>query len=91
MPAPAPQQLDIFLHSHDVMLRNDVLSALERRDAADARLQDKPGCKDLVRSFKRMLARLDFRCHLLGVAAKGKRPNACTDEQAHGLRARSAL
>lgn len=32
-----PQQLDIFAHSHDVMLRNDVLSALERRDATRAR------------------------------------------------------
>ena len=32
-----PQQLDIFAHSRDVMLRNDVLSALERHDAARAR------------------------------------------------------
>ena len=32
-----PQQLDIFEHSRDVMLRNDVLQALERRDAASAR------------------------------------------------------
>ena len=32
-----PQQLDIFAHSRDVMLRNDVLQALERRDAASAR------------------------------------------------------
>ncbi|MEO8278939.1 MAG: hypothetical protein ABI564_04560 [Ideonella sp.] len=37
MPTTAPQQLDIFLHSHDVMLRNDVLGALERREAVDAR------------------------------------------------------
>lgn len=34
---PSPQQLDIFAHSRDVMLRNDVLEALERRDAAGAR------------------------------------------------------
>ena len=32
-----PQQLDIFAHSRDVMLRNDVLQALEQRDAASAR------------------------------------------------------
>lgn len=31
-------QLDIFEHSRDVMLRNDVLHALEQRDAAAARL-----------------------------------------------------
>ena len=30
-------QLDIFQHSRDVMLRNDVLDALQRRDAAAAR------------------------------------------------------
>jgi len=30
-------QLDIFEHSHDVMLRNDVVQALERHDAAGAR------------------------------------------------------
>ena len=34
---PPPQQLDIFAHSRDVMLRNDVLHALERRDAPGAR------------------------------------------------------
>ena len=34
---PPPQQLDIFAHSRDVMLRNDVLHALDRRDAAGAR------------------------------------------------------
>ena len=27
-------QLDIFSHSRDVMLRNDVVAALERRDAS---------------------------------------------------------
>ena len=32
-----PQQLDIFADSHDVMLRNDVLRALERRNALAAR------------------------------------------------------
>lgn len=32
-----PQQLDVFEHSRDVMLRNDVLNAIERRAAADAR------------------------------------------------------
>jgi hypothetical protein len=32
-----PQQLDIFADSHDVMLRNDVLGALERRNAVGAR------------------------------------------------------
>jgi hypothetical protein len=31
-------QLDIFEHSRDVMLRNDVVHALEQRDAAMARL-----------------------------------------------------
>lgn len=30
-------QLDIFEHSRDVMLKNDVIGALERRDATDAR------------------------------------------------------
>jgi len=30
-------QLDIFEHTHDVMLRNDAIAALERRDAAAAR------------------------------------------------------
>jgi hypothetical protein len=34
--AIAMQQLDIFNHSHDVMLRNDVLLALTQRDAAAA-------------------------------------------------------
>ena len=38
IPQPLPhQQLDIFAHSRDVMLRNDVLHALDRRDAADSR------------------------------------------------------
>ena len=37
MIAPPPQQLDIFAHSRDVMLRNDVLHALDRRDASGAR------------------------------------------------------
>jgi len=32
-----PEQLDIFSHSADVMRRNDVIDALERRDAAGAR------------------------------------------------------
>ena len=36
MVAQPPEQLDIFAHSRDVMLRNDVLHALERRDAAAA-------------------------------------------------------
>jgi hypothetical protein len=30
-------QLDIFDHSHDVMLRNDVIGALQRLDAAAVR------------------------------------------------------
>ena len=34
---PEPQQLDIFAHSRDVMLRNDALRALEQRDAMGAR------------------------------------------------------
>lgn len=34
---PPPQQLDIFAHSRDVMLRNDVLHALDRRYASGAR------------------------------------------------------
>jgi hypothetical protein len=34
---PATQQLDIFADSRDVMLRNDVLAPLERRDAVAAR------------------------------------------------------
>ena len=33
-----PQQLDIFEHNRDVMLRNDVLQALEQRDARIARI-----------------------------------------------------
>ena len=36
-PPPPSQQLDIFAHSRDVMLRNDVLQALEQRDAPGAR------------------------------------------------------
>jgi hypothetical protein len=36
MPAPAAPQLDLFEHSQDTMLRNDVLDALLRRDAAAA-------------------------------------------------------
>ena len=32
----APRQLDIFADSHDVMLRNDLVQALARRDAAAA-------------------------------------------------------
>ena len=36
MVAQPPEQLDIFAHSRDVMLRNDVLHALERRDAVAA-------------------------------------------------------
>ncbi|MEX3937257.1 hypothetical protein AB4Y32_36935 [Paraburkholderia phymatum] len=34
---PTTQQLDIFADSRDVMLRNDVLEALQRREAAAAR------------------------------------------------------
>ena len=34
---PAPRQLDIFADSHDVMLRNDVLRAIEDRQSAEAR------------------------------------------------------
>lgn len=34
---PSEPQLDLFADSHDVMLRNDVLIALERRDSAAAR------------------------------------------------------
>ena len=36
MPAPAAPQLDLFEHSQDTMLRNDVLDALLQRDAAAA-------------------------------------------------------
>lgn len=36
MPTPAAPQLDLFEHSQDTMLRNDVLDALLRRDAAAA-------------------------------------------------------
>lgn len=36
MTAP-PQQLDLFAHSRDLMLRNDVLGALEQHDATGAR------------------------------------------------------
>jgi hypothetical protein len=35
--ASQPEQLDIFAHSRDVMLRNDVLDALQKRDATRAR------------------------------------------------------
>lgn len=38
MPAPIPPQLDLFEHSQDTMLRNDVLDALWRRDATAAGL-----------------------------------------------------
>ena len=37
MPAVMPVQLDIFDDSRDVMLRNDVLQALQQRNAAKAR------------------------------------------------------
>lgn len=36
MPTPAAPQLDLFKHSQDTMLRNDVLDALQRREAASA-------------------------------------------------------
>jgi hypothetical protein len=36
-PPPVPCQLDIFADSHEVMLRNDLLQALQRRDASAAR------------------------------------------------------
>lgn len=36
MPAPAAPQLDLFEHSQDTMLRNDVLDALQRRDTREA-------------------------------------------------------
>ena len=36
MPAPATAQLDLFEHSQDTMLRNDVLAALQRRDTLAA-------------------------------------------------------
>ena len=36
MPAPAAPQLDLFEHSQDTMLRNDVLDALQRRDTRAA-------------------------------------------------------
>ena len=36
MPTPAAPQLDLFEHSQDTMLRNDVLDALLRRDVAAA-------------------------------------------------------
>ena len=36
MPAPPPPQLDLFAHSADTMLRNDVLDALLRRNVAAA-------------------------------------------------------
>ena len=36
MPAPAAPQLDLFEHSQDTMLRNDVLDALQRRDTLAA-------------------------------------------------------
>jgi hypothetical protein len=38
MPAQPTPQLDLFEHSRDTMLRNDVLDALQRRDADAARL-----------------------------------------------------
>ena len=37
MPDPAPLQLDIFAHSRDTMLRNDLIEAVSRRDADAAR------------------------------------------------------
>jgi hypothetical protein len=40
-------QLDIFENSRDVMLRNDVVHALEQRDAAAARV----ACDDLAREY----------------------------------------
>ena len=58
-----PQQLDIFAHSRDVMLRNDVLHALDRRDAPGALA----ACRALADEFPTDpdLASLDVLAHAL--------------------------
>lgn len=60
----APEQLDIFAHSTDVMLRNEVIEALERRDPAAARtalraLADALPQDDGLASFERLVGFLD--------------------------------
>ena len=63
-------QLDIFEHSRDVMLKNDVVGALERRDATGARSQrtalfreypDSPCLRDLD-SWQHQRINLRFLC-----------------------------
>ena len=49
-------QLDIFEHSRDVMLKNDVVGALERRDATGARANR----ADLFREYPELLCLADL-------------------------------
>ena len=54
-------------------------------------LQNQPGRKNLVGSIERVLKRLHFRHNCVRVTPEREGPDAGVDEQAHGLRARSAL
>jgi hypothetical protein len=54
-------------------------------------LQHQTRGKDLVCPLKGMLQGLHFRHGRFVIAAEGERSDARVDEQAHGLRARSAL
>lgn len=65
-----PEQLDIFAHSADVMLRNDVIERLERRDPDAARAELRalaeafPDDTDLA-SFERLTGLLEADCRTL--------------------------
>jgi hypothetical protein len=61
------------------------------RKALQELLQHQTRREDLVCSLETVLKRLDFRYRHLGVAVEGEGPDAGIDEQAHGLRERSAL
>ena len=54
-------------------------------------LQHQTCSEDLVRPVKSVLKFVDLRSCSIGITAKRKRPYARINEQAHGLRARSAL
>jgi hypothetical protein len=98
-----PEQLDIFAHSRDVMLRNDLLQALQLRDAAAARsafhalaveFPDDPSraaCERLVQHLgsaaSTPLTRHDALATLRAEAAGELHPAAC---QAFGVAAGTA-
>ena len=70
---------------------NKLASRLRSRKALKQFLQYQPGSEDLICPFKGVLQSLDFGHRSLGVSAEGERPDTGIYEQAHSLRARSAL